>query len=174
MPRKLRVLCLAVVSSFSFFFLAGCGGGGVCTTHPEKFGFTNSSLSGTYVFAISGNNAGGFFTIAGTLQANGSGSITGGTEDVNSPGTMGAPLLNVPITGNYSVRSDGRAVASITTTGLNPNLTFNIDFVLLSNTTGLAIRFDGNGTASGSIDMQTSQTLTSLAGTMAFSVAGVD
>src|SRR5215469_1784388 len=146
MPRKLLVLCLAVVSSFSFFFLAGCGGGGVSTTNPQNKGFTNSSLNGTYVFAISGSNAGGFFTIAGTLQANGSGSITGGTEDVNSPGTLAAPLLNVPITGSYSVRSDGRAVASITTTGLSPNVAFNIDFVLLSNTSGLVIRFDGNGT----------------------------
>jgi hypothetical protein len=173
MPRKLGVVFFAVVSSLAAFFLAGCGGG-VNTTTPQNAGFANSSLSGTYVFAVSGQNAGGFFTVAGTLQANGNGSITGGTEDINSPGTLASPLLNVGITGSYSVRPDGRAVAQLTTTGLNPNLTFTIDFVLLSNTTGLAIRFDGNGTASGSIDMQTSQTLSSLAGTMAFGVAGVD
>lgn len=174
MPRKLRTLVLAVVSSCAVFFLAGCAGNGVSTTNPQNAGFTNASLSGTYVFAVSGTNAGGFFTVAGTLQANGSGSITGGTEDINSPGTLASPLLNVGITGSYAVHSDGRTIANITTTGLSPNLTFTIDFVLLSNTTGLAIRFDGNGTASGSIDMQTSQTLSSLAGTMAFSISGVD
>lgn len=174
MPRKLHRVVLAVLSSFAVFFLAGCGGNGVSTTNPQNNGFTNSSLSGTYVFAVSGTNAGGFFSIAGTLQANGSGSITGGTGDINSPGTLASPLLNVGLTGNYAVRSDGRTVANITTVGLSTNLAFTIDFVLLNNTTGLAIRFDGNGTASGSIDMQTSQTLSSLAGTMAFSVSGVD
>jgi hypothetical protein len=173
MPRKTRALFFAVIISFTTFFLAGCGGG-VSTTTPNPQGFTNSSLNGTYVFAISGTNAGGFFAIAGTFQANGSGTITGGTEDVNSPGTLASPLLNVPITGSYSVRSDGRTVANLTTTGLNPNLAFTVDFVLLNNTTALVIRFDGNGTASGSVDMQTSQTLSSLAGTMAFSVSGVD
>jgi hypothetical protein len=174
MPRKIRVVFFAVVCSLTTFFLAGCGGGGVNTTPPTNQGFTNSNLSGTYVFAVSGSNAGGFFTVAGTLQANGSGTITGGMEDINSPGTLAAPLLNVPITGSYAVRSDGRAIANISTTGLSPNLTFAIDFVLLSNTHGLAIRFDGNGTASGSLDMQTSQTLSALAGTLAFSLSGVD
>ena len=173
MPRKIRVILFAMFASFTALFLAGCGGG-VNTTTPMNTGFTNSSLNGTYVFAISGTNAGGFFSIAGTLQANGSGTITGGTADINSPGTLAAPLLNVGITGSYAVRSDGRTVANITTTGLNPNLPFGLDFVLLNSTTGLAIRSDGNGTASGSIDMQTSQTLSSLAGTMAFSLSGVD
>src|SRR5215467_152579 len=136
MPRKLLTVVFTVVSSFAVFFLAGCGGNGVSTTNPQNTGFTNSSLNGTYVFAVSGTNAGGFFTVAGTLQANGNGSITGGTEDINSPGTLASPLLNVGITGSYAVRADGRTVAQVTTTGLNPNLTFTIDFVLLSNTTG--------------------------------------
>jgi hypothetical protein len=174
MPRKTRVVLFVVVSSFAALLMTGCGGG-PSTTPPQNAGFTNASLNGTYVFAISGSNDGGtFFTIAGSFQANGSGSITGGMEDINSPGTLAAPLLNVPITGSYAVRADGRTVANLTTTGLNPNVTFTIDFVLLNNTTGLAIRFDGNGTASGSVDQQTSQTLASLAGTMAFSVAGID
>jgi hypothetical protein len=174
MPTKIHIVFFAVVSSFAAFFLAGCGGNNVSTTKPTNAGFTNSSLNGTYVFAVSGTNAGGFFAITGSLQANGNGSITGGMEDVNSPGTLSAPLLNVPITGTYAVRSDGRTIANLTTTGLNPNLAFTIDFVLLNNTSGLAIRFDGNGTASGSIDLQTSQTLSTLAGTMAFNVSGVD
>jgi hypothetical protein len=173
MPRKIPVVLFVVISSFAALFIAGCGNG-AGTTPPQNAGFTNSSLNGTYVFAISGSNAGGFFTIAGSFQANGGGTITGGMEDINSPGTLAAPLLNVPITGSYAVRSDGRTLANLTTTGLNPNVTFTIDLVLLNSTTGLAIRFDGNGTASGSIDQQTSQTLASLAGTMAFSVAGID
>lgn len=173
MPRKISVALFALLSSFTTLFIAGCGGG-VNTTPPQNTGFSNSSLNGTYVYSISGSNTGGFFTVAGSFTANGNGTITGGMEDINSPGTLAAPVLNVPITGSYAVRSDGRTVANLTTTGLSTNLSFTLDFVLLNSTTGLAIRFDGNGTASGSIDMQTSQSLATLSGTMAFSVSGVD
>ncbi|HEY6271707.1 MAG TPA: hypothetical protein VIX19_06905, partial [Terriglobales bacterium] len=167
MPRKIRVV-LFVVASFLAFFLVGCGSG-ASTSAPVNAGFNNSSLNGTYVFAISGTN-GSFFSIAGSLQADGNGNVTAGVTDINSPAISTTPLLNVPVTGNYAVRSDGRTIANLTTTGLNPNLTFTIDFVLLNSTTGLAILFDSSATGSGSIDMQTSQTLASLAGTMAFSL----
>jgi hypothetical protein len=171
MQRKIHVV-LFVVASCLAFFLVGCGGG-ASTTPAANAGFSNSSLNGTYVFAISGTN-GSFFSIAGTLQANGNGTITAGVTDINSPAISTTPLLNVSFTGNYAVRSDGRTIANLTTTGLSTNLSFTINFVLLNSTTGLAILFDGSATGSGSIDMQTSQTLASLAGTMAFNVSGVD
>jgi hypothetical protein len=137
-------------------------------------GFSNSSLNGTFAFAISGENSGGFFTVAGSFQANGSGTISSGVVDINSPGTIGS-VPNVPITGTYAVRSDGRTTAAITA-ATNPPLSFGLDFVLLNGQKGLMIRFDNNATASGSIDQQsaTAFNLTSLAGTFAFTVSGVD
>jgi hypothetical protein len=161
-------------SSFLLLGLAGCGGG-VQTTTGNPSGFTNSNLKGTYSFAISGNNGGGFFAVAGSLTADGNGNITSGTEDINSPGT-GVLLTNVALTGSYSVRSDGRTVATLTTSGLNPNVTFGLDLVLLTSSKALMMRFDQNGTASGTLDLQNSSafSLASLAGAFAFNVNGVD
>jgi hypothetical protein len=141
---------------------------------PAQAGFNNASLNGTYAFAISGQNGGGFFTVTGSFQANGSGAITGGTADVNSPGTIGV-VQNVPITGSYAIRSDGRTAATINTS-TNPAITFGLAFVLLNSQHGLVIRFDSNGTASGTVDLQNSAAfnLGSLAGTLAFSVSGVN
>jgi hypothetical protein len=173
MLRTNRALLLVVLSSLSLLLMAGCGGG-IQTANPVPAGFTNASLNGTYAFAISGQNGNGFFTVAGSFQANGSGTITSGVEDINSPGTIGS-VPNVAITGTYAVRSDGRTAATITTS-TNPAISFGLDFVLLNSQKGLVIRFDNNGTASGSLDQQSSAAfnLASLAGTFAFSVAGVD
>src|SRR5215469_5777661 len=173
MSRMNRVPLLLVVLSLAFFFVAGCGGG-ISATNPMPAGFSNSSLNGSFAFAISGENSGGFFTVAGSFQANGSGTISSGVVDINSPGTIGS-VPNVSITGTYAVRSDGRTTAAITA-ATNPPLSFGLDFVLLNSQKGLMIRFDNNATASGSIDQQsaTAFNLTSLAGTFAFSVSGVD
>lgn len=174
MFRKNCAVLLFISSIFLSVLIAGCGGG-VQTTTPNPSGFNNASLNGTYAFAISGTNGGGFFTVAGSFTANGSGSITGGTEDINSPGS-GVVVQNVGISGSYNVRTDGRAVATINSTTLNPGVSFGLDFVLLNNSKGLLIRFDQNGTASGSIDLQNSAafSLASLAGTFAFNVTGID
>lgn len=156
--------------------MAGCGGG-PSTTGPAPGGFTNANLNGSYAFALSGTNnlAGTFFSVAGSFQANGNGTITGGMEDINSPGTA-TLLTNVPITGTYVVRSDGRTTATITETSTSPAVTINLDLVLLNTSTGLVVRFQNNASASGSIDLQNSSAfnLTALAGAFAFNVAGVN
>src|SRR5262245_55592166 len=159
---------LLFLPSFLFvgLLIAGCGGN-IKTTTPNPTGFSNADLNGTYAFAISGNDGGGFFAIAGSFNANGSGVITGGTEDINDPGAGGV-AKNVAITGTYAVRTDGRTVATITST--SPAFKFVVDFVLLSGQKGLVIEFDQSGSASGTIDMQTTSAanLASLAGSFAF------
>lgn len=169
-----RRTVLILSASFLIMALAGCGGG-VQTTTGNPSGFTNSSFKGTYSFAISGNNGGGFFAVVGSIIADGNGNITGGTEDINSPGTS-VLLTNVAVTGSYAVRTDGRTVATITSSGLNPNITFGLNFVILNSSKALVIRFDQNGTASGTIDLQNSSAfnLASLAGAFAFNISGVD
>ncbi|HWX56006.1 MAG TPA: hypothetical protein VN176_15565 [Verrucomicrobiae bacterium] len=169
-----RVVILVSLSSL-LVVLCGCGGGSNQVAPPPVGGFTNASLNGTYAFAVSGTNAGGFFTLAGSLQANGSGMITGGMEDVNSPGT-GLLATNIAITGTYSVRADGRTTATIIPAAGSGFNNVNLDFVLLTSQHGLVVRFDNNASASGSIDQQTSSAfnLASLAGSFAFNIFGID
>jgi hypothetical protein len=154
--------------------LSGCGSSVTFTAGqnppPVTGPYTNANLNGTYAFLIRGTNT-SFFTIAGSFQANGAGMITGGVEDINSPGTANV-VNNVAITGTYSVLADGRTTATINSTAGN----FVLDFVLLSNQHALAIRFNNSATASGTIDLQdsTAFSATALQGSFAFSLSGAD
>src|SRR5260370_15045063 len=156
----------------SLTILAGCGGNNQSAGLPQG-NFTNANLNGSYAFAVTGTNRGGFFTMAGSLAANGSGMITSGTVDINSPGTVGV-VQNVAVTGTYIVHAEGRGTANLTGAGL-PN-TLPLDFVLLSNQHGAVIRFDSNATASGNLDFQSSSAfnLASFNGNFVFHISGVD
>ena len=165
---------LLLVSTLAFLLvvaLAGCGGSSFHSGPPPTGGFSNSSFTGTYSFTIVGSNTGGFFTIAGSITANGSGTITSGTVDINSPGTIGV-ATNVSATGSYSVKADGRGTATLTTSAG----TFNFDFVILTAQRALVIRFDGNASASGTLDLQNAAAanLLTLAGSFVFNLDGVD
>jgi hypothetical protein len=154
--------------------LAGCGAGHQITEGqppaPVTGTFTNATLNGSYAFLIRGSSS-GFYSIAGTLLANGSGAITAGTVDINSPGTS-ALANNVAVTGTYTVQADGRTTATLNSAAGN----FVIDFVLISNQHGLAIRFNTTATGSGAIDLQQSSAFstTAIAGSFAFSMFGGD
>lgn len=154
--------------------LSGCGGVNHLTNGqappPVSGSYTNANLNGSYGFLIRGTNT-GFFSVAGSFQANGAGMITAGTEDINSPGT-GVLMNNVAITGTYAVLADGRTTATIT----SPAGNFVLDFILLSNQHGLAMRFNNSATASGSIDLQDSTAFSAAAlqGSYAFSLLGSD
>src|SRR5215472_5469542 len=171
MSRKYGVVVLLVLSSFTAMILAGCGGSRQLAPRPVG-NFTNSNFNGTYAFLVSGTNSGGFFTAAGSLQADGNGHVTAGTVDINSPGTVGV-LTNLSVTGTFIVHADGRATANLTPTGSNP---FTLDFILLNNQHAFVVRFDSSATGSGSMDMQNSAAfnLASLAGNLSFNVSGVD
>jgi hypothetical protein len=154
--------------------LSGCGASGTFTVGqnppPVTGPYSNSNLNGSYAFLIRGTNT-AFFSVAGSFQANGAGVITAGTEDINSPGT-GILMNNVAITGTYTVLADGRTTATITSAAGN----FVLDFVLLSNQHGLAMRFNNSATAAGTIDLQdsTAFSATALQGSFAFSMFGGD
>lgn len=154
---------------FVVMVLSGCGGSGGGTSGPINGPFSNSSLNGSYAFSFTGVNQSGLLSVAGSFQANGSGSITGGTVDVNSGNGI---FTNQSVTGTYNVHNNGQGTATITASAG----TFDINFVLVSNGHGLIIRFDNNSTASGSIDLQSSSafSLSSLAGTLAFNISGAD
>jgi len=83
MSLRTRLILPAILSSLAV--LAACGGGGSSNppvNPPPSGNFTNSSLSGNYVFSVTGtaNDApvNDFVTIMGVFTADGKGNITGG------------------------------------------------------------------------------------------------
>jgi hypothetical protein len=165
---------MALAAMTSILLIASCGSGG-SPARGNNNGFTDSDLSGTYVFSSAGSDANGYpLALAGTLSANGSGSITGGTIDIVTadPSITPASPVAQAITGSYNVNTDGRGQATLTSTAYG---TFVLDFVLTSTSHGLVTEYDSNGTGSGTIDLQTAVTsLSQLAGSYAFSFAGAD
>jgi len=132
--------------------LVGCGSSSPKAVAPPSGGFSNSNFSGTYVFSTTGADLNGaFLTIVGDVVADGAGNIKGGNIDVLD-GQSGPSLLNTITGGSYSVGVDGRGKAT-----LNAAIgTLGLDFVLTSSTHGLVTEFDGNGTGSGTLDLQPS------------------
>jgi hypothetical protein len=175
--RNALVLFLAL-STLSL--LVACSSNSTAPAQPPPNGsFSNSNLSGTYVFSVSGTDANSVpFAIVGTFTANGkggSGGITGGTVDIVDPeytSVFGASINN---DGQYRVGVDGRGQMTIGMAN-NPfpsNMTF--DFVLQNSSHGLITQFDGNASGSGTLDVQTSGlTQSSIAGPFAFSFSGTD
>ncbi len=140
----------------------------------------NAALNGNYVFEASGRDkfahvAPSDYQVAGVLQANGNGNITGGElvyED--QPGNGNA--LDSINSGSYSIGTDGRGTISLTTgdtsIGVNGVLTFSV--VMLSGGQGRITQFDATATSSGSLDLQTSFSIKPLSGGYAFVTSGVD
>ncbi len=138
--------------------LAGCGGGNGTSkpTPPPSGAFSNASLTGTYTFSVAGANGSGIFAMAGTFVACGcvQGTISSGTVDLNDPS---GPAIAAAIGSNstYRITSDGRGLARLFITIPGSSATeIDLDFVLMSSSHGSVIRFDGFGTGSGTIDLQ--------------------
>src|ERR1700754_4394209 len=102
--------------------LAGCGDSGTEPTASPLGNLSNSSLNGKYVVSFSGydtsNSYGSYFSILGSITANGSGSLTAGDIDIENP-TLGAALHtsyafpHLQASGTYNVTADGRASGTI-------------------------------------------------------------
>jgi len=169
------LVTLAAVSSI--LFMAACGSSNSTTVNQQ--GFSNASLNGTYVFSSSGFDVNGaFLAVVGTVTANGSGGnngITGGNIDVN--GFDIAPSSTAVASGNYSVSNDGRGQMTLSTPDSTLASSITLDFVLTTttggsgtvSTHGLITEFDGNGSGSGSLDLQTTG---ALSGSYSFGLEG--
>ena len=118
-PVLSRLVMPAVLSALAM--LVGCGNGSPTATPPPSGSFSNSNLSGTYVFSVSGTDDGGSpFAMVGALIANGTGGITGGTIDINDLGfaeqnPVIAPVANAAISASspYTVGVDGRGRSTL-------------------------------------------------------------
>jgi hypothetical protein len=81
-------------------------------------------LTGPYAFSFSGNNASGFVAAAGTITADGNGTITTGEADFT---TLQGNTLYKNITGTYTLGQDGRGTITLTSVTGSPTFAFAID-----------------------------------------------
>jgi len=105
----------------------------------------NDQLNGHYAFLLNGIDLDGDFLMVGSITADGNGNITDGVVDFNLASSIVLPGpfsggLNVPLTGMYSVGSDGRgSMTFFDSCGFcTPSQTFS--FALSSFTAGVAGR----------------------------------
>jgi hypothetical protein len=163
-------LVTALTAIASILFMVACGSSNSVSINPG--GFSNSSLTGTYVISISGtdiNGSGSFFAIVGTITADGKGHITAGTVDINDVGLGGVFVAQALTASTYNITADGRGTGSLVT----PQGTFGLDFVLTSSAHGLIIRFGATGSGSGTLDLQGNASQSSLT-SLALSLSGAD
>jgi hypothetical protein len=174
---SLRKYLVLPVALSALAILAACGGNGTAkATPPPTGGFSNTNLSGTYVFSTAGTDPSGFFIVtAGTFTA-ANGTISGGTIDANDAG--GGILAAQPITGgHYSVGVDGRPANNLGLLTLQTAAgNFTYDYVLTSSGHGLLTLYDSNnGTGSGTLDLQTTVAQTDINNkAYAFNLNGVN
>jgi hypothetical protein len=160
---------LSIAIAIALLTIAGCGGGNSVNFPPPQGGFTNANLNGSFAFSYTGSDAGGFLAVAGSFAADGAGHITSGTQDINSGVGIST---NVPVSGTYLVRADGRGTITLNSSAG----TSTLDFVIVAGGHALVTRFDNRATGSGTIDQQTSSVFSNaaLAGSFAFTLSGID
>lgn len=126
--------------------------------------------AGQYAFFLSGKSNGNSYHAAGSITLDGSGHITGGSEDVNNQGSVST----VSFTGGtytYSV-PDGRIAANVTTS--SGTATFYM--VLVDASRGF-IEYAGSGvSASGTMNLQDPAKFSaaSVSGPYVFRLSGLD
>src|SRR6202050_1447998 len=134
----------------------------------------NNWLSGNYIFVFHGFNASGAISYGGILDFNGSGQITSGVEDVVT--TAGAST-NLPVTGAYSMSSEGRGTMVLQSAPGSTTFRFAMQPVTSgSSPEGRVIEFDdatGTGNrGSGSLALQAAATYSNATVTNGFAFGG--
>jgi hypothetical protein len=136
-------------------------------------GYSFSSFQGRFAFSLSGNNASGHFSRAGSFVADGAGGLNSVLEDVTtSTSTTSTPIVT---TGSYTVGADGRGTLKFND-GFTPA---NFNFVLVN---GAQLQFIGVDLTETAIGLATAQDagaflnnpLSALNGTYIFDFSGVD
>ena len=138
--------------------------------------FSNSSFSGPYAFAYTGDDASGFLAVAGSLTAQ-SGTLTG-EEDGSNGEEAFSPAS---ISGIYSIRPDGRGTVTIAGSAV-PGGAETWQIAISSNPSAypgspsqhvLLVRFDATGTGSGTLDHQNTIATAFPVGSYSFGLTGL-
>ena len=133
-------------------------------------GYSTSSFQGQFAFSMSGRNASGAFSRAGSFTADGAGRLSGGLEDVNPAACVTTNPFS--FVGSYTIGLDGRGTMAFND-GCSP-ATFN--FVLVNSNQLQITGFDASGTAAGQASLQdlSAFRVSGLNGTYVFDFTGVD
>lgn len=131
---------------------------------------SGSGLNGNYVFLLNGFDSSGLFAAAGTLTADGNGTISGGTADLNNP--SGPQTNQVLGASTYSVASDSLGTMTIAF----PSGTRTFAFSLMADGNANLIEFDGIAQASGTLAKQTATNFSAgdIRNAFAFGFIGAD
>lgn len=147
-----------------------------------------SSISGNYVFGLSGSDASGFpFQLAGIFGADGAGNIpiNSGEEDINDGGsttTLNAPDLS--LNGSYSLDGgrlgSGRGFITLdNTSGATTVRSVEFAFYMVDSTHLKLVEIDSNAALSGDVFLapntaRGSYQISSFSGDYAFTLGGAD
>ena len=133
-------------------------------------GYSTSSFQGQFAFSMSGRNASGAFSRAGSFTADGAGRLSGGLEDVNPAACVTTNPFS--FVGSYTIGLDGRGTMAFND-GCSP-ATFS--FVLVNSNQLQITGFDAFGTAAGQASLQdlSAFRVSGLNGTYVFDFTGVD
>lgn len=115
----------------------------------------NSLITGAYSFLFTGFDTSGTVMIAGTITTDGNGNITTGIEDSNRASGI---VTGIPLTGSYSLGSDGRGTMTLVATNPSTKVTLTTDYRLVVDSTN-TIHFIQNN------DITTSGVATDTVGT---------
>ncbi len=110
----------------------------------QSSSFSNASLNGQFAFVMDGFDATTLKDRVGTLQADGNGRLTL-NEVANAGGAISVPG---PLSGTYSVSTNGRTTASIS------SLSSNLIFYLVSSNDAYIVQADSGTEISGIISKQ--------------------
>ena len=125
--------------------------------------YSNASLDGQFAFAFSGESGTVPIAAVGTISMDGTGVITGGSEDIANGGVSTTTITG----GSYHLGTDGRGTATIqTSTG-----TSTWQFVVESHNRLFAVTSDTtSGTMGGALDLQdpTQFSINAITGNYAF------
>jgi hypothetical protein len=134
--------------------------------------FSNTSLTGAFCFRGRGDTMVSSFGFngLGAFVTDGNGNITSGTYDSVQDGN---PLSNVPVTGSYTVSSNGRAAINLTPKGMN---SIPLIVWLINSSSGLLLVDSPSLSVVGRMDQQQGIPFSaaSLNGPYAFYMFGVE
>lgn len=139
----------------------------ISTSFTISITFANVSLRGNYVFSINGTQAGSPWVTVGSFTANGDGTVSNGTEDINEPSGISSAI---PFSGSYLIDANGQGTATFTSTQGSVTMSFTLN----NQGQAVATRTDTGSVATGTFypQLTTALTLTSLNAPYVFSFTG--